>query len=62
MSDKKRQWIHQWIENLAAIWGGSLGFVVGAAAAAWFGKLAGWWPPSEAYLKRASKADKRAEK
>ncbi|MBN9392054.1 MAG: hypothetical protein J0I20_28715 [Chloroflexi bacterium] len=33
-----------------ALWGGSLGFPVGVALAAWAGKLLGWWPPSPRHL------------
>ncbi len=35
-----------------ALWGGSLGFIAGAALMAWLGRSRGWWPASEARLSK----------
>jgi hypothetical protein len=40
------------VARFLAVWGGSLGFVVGAALTALFGRWRGWWPPSEAHLRK----------
>ena len=45
--------------RLLAAWGGSLGFVVGAAAMAEIAKRLGWWPPSENRLRRYARHDTR---
>jgi hypothetical protein len=36
----------KYLKTALAIWGGSLGFTVGAALTAWLAKLLGWWPAS----------------
>ena len=40
----------KYLKTALAIWGGSLGFTVGAALMAWLGKLLGWWPASSKHL------------
>ncbi|HEX2913076.1 MAG TPA: hypothetical protein VH186_19885 [Chloroflexia bacterium] len=45
------------MKTFFAFWGGSLGFVIGATIAAFIGKWLGWWPPSEAYLRKQARKD-----
>lgn len=40
----------KYLKAALVIWGGSLGFTVGAALMAWLAKLLGWWPASPAHL------------
>jgi hypothetical protein len=50
MANKRNLSGSKYLKTALAIWGGSLGFTVGAALTAWLAKLLGWWPASPEHL------------